>query len=104
MKKGQEVTWKFGSFGFREAIRKCDPSAIEALENLVGQMFVEVNVLDGDEEGGEFYFTEDNLEWIQQKVVDDIGQYIAAAADADRKAKKEQDEEARAEEEVASAV
>jgi len=95
MKQGQKVTWELGSFGFREAIRKGDESAHDALRDHVCQMFTDVNVFDGDGEVGEFSFSEDSLEYLQEQVADAVCDAIADpdATTADRQAKKDQDAE-----------
>lgn len=96
MQEGQEVTWNLGSFGFREAIRRGDKSAIEALRNHVSMMFVGVNEFDASGQDGDFSCDDSYFEEYEEQVVDFIIACMNDEAAADRQAKAEEQEEAAA--------
>jgi hypothetical protein len=91
VKDGQEVTWKLGSFGFREAVRRGDEDAIAALQSLVGKAFNRLNELSGDFEYGDFSLDGDDFEEEQAQVCDAILQKIEDSSTAEAEAIKKQD-------------
>jgi hypothetical protein len=92
VKEGQKVSWKLRSFGFREAVRNRDESALEALQVLVGRAFNELRELDSSGEDGAFDFGYDDMLEEQKQVVETIITDIDDTAATDNAAKAEQAE------------
>src|SRR5580658_855612 len=90
VKDGQKVSWKLRSFGFREAVRSRDESALEALQVLVGRAFNELRELDSSGEDGAFDFGYDGMPNEQKRVVEIIVSDIDENAATDKAAKAEQ--------------